>query len=202
MSSGGGGVQLQTSVIGSFPKPDYLQEIQPDWFEKGRTIGDKDEGAYIANHNANLKNMTPEARAQKERIMHRAIEEVIRFQVSCGLTDVVTDGEVRRENYVNALCRNISGIQFEELKLYQLRGGACQSDLPTVVGKVAWKSTTGATSARNGSCYMTDSADEEDFKCLTNESDEVDVAAEWRVAQRIADKVAAEEMGGRKLHVK
>lgn len=182
---------LATSVIGSFPKPEYLKELLPDWFAQGREAADasgKDQGRSIAETTRLLKEITPEGRGEKERALRRATEEVIRFQVSCGLHDVVTDGEVRRENYVTALCRNIEGIQFNNLKQYNLRGHAdCQSALPTVCGKVSWKGSP---------------AFSEDDESLTNVEGQVDVAAEWRVAQRIADKVAGEMLGGKKLWVK
>ena len=52
----------------------------------------------------------------KETIFLKAIKEVIQDQIECGI-DIVTDGEVRRENYIHYHCRHIQGIDFNKLTL-------------------------------------------------------------------------------------
>ena len=70
---------MKTTVIGAFPKPKYLHSS--DWFTKGmvdqiyKTTADEDD---VIN----------------------AIEQTIKTQVDIGI-DIITDGEIRRENYIH-----------------------------------------------------------------------------------------------------
>jgi len=53
----------------------------------------------------------------------RATKEVIQEQVDCGV-NVVTDGEIRRENYIHYFCRFVEGIDFTDKTEIQARNGA------------------------------------------------------------------------------
>lgn len=174
MESGG----VPTTVIGSFPKPDYL--AIPDWFSTGVSS----EGAADATRkfnellkktmspskskkngikfnfkdspNSNNLNESPSdsevtsecsvstAATELEKNIMRATEEVVSFQRDCGI-HVVTDGEVRRENYVHHFCRRLTGIDFENLTQISCRNGAYTCFVPTVVGEVAPKSKSSGT---------------------------------------------------------
>ena len=80
-----------TTVIGAYPKPSFLK--LPDWFNvKGGTDTEHPTKDYT---NA-LKNMGNEA----ESIFIKATKEVIKDQIECGI-NIVTDGEIRRENYIH-----------------------------------------------------------------------------------------------------
>merc|ERR1711881_1792 len=68
----------------------------------------------------------------------QATEEVIKVQCDCGV-EVVTDGEVRRENYIHYLCRYIEGISFDKLTLKSVRNNAYQAEIPTITGPVSWR---------------------------------------------------------------
>ena len=65
-----------------------------------------------------------------ERQLVEATKHVTKIQRECGV-DVVTDGEVRRENYIHYLCRYIDGISFDELTETSCRNGAYIAHLPT-----------------------------------------------------------------------
>lgn len=92
---------LSTTVIGSFRKPSYLQI--PDWFQP----------AYAENfpreYNRFLQSFSS---TDIEELFIRAIREVIEIQSKAGL-DVITDGEVRRENYIHYFCRKLNGFDFK-----------------------------------------------------------------------------------------
>jgi len=123
---------LETTVIGSFPKPEYLS--LPDWFKSGH------EGMHAATK-AYSKILAGQSRMDQERLeadVMRATQEVIDVQTACGV-NVVTDGEVRRENYIHYLCRFIDGIDFDNLAKTTIRNGACSVELPAVRGKVTWR---------------------------------------------------------------
>ena len=120
--------KLPTTVIGSFPKPDYLP-IR-DWFDSARDRGTMNSPDVTLDYS--------EWRASEadEALFCRAAEEVISLQVDSGV-DVPTDGEVRRENYIHYHCRHIAGFDFQNLEHRVLRDGAYETDLPAIRGKVS-----------------------------------------------------------------
>ncbi|XP_077866511.1 LOW QUALITY PROTEIN: 5-methyltetrahydropteroyltriglutamate--homocysteine methyltransferase-like [Saccoglossus kowalevskii] len=117
-------VPLTTTVIGSYPKPDYLGI--PDWFD-GRSSA-VHYNAYLAKH-------TPR---EIEELTARATKDVIVEQVELGI-DVITDGEVRRENYIYYACRRIKGFDFNDLTAIAIRNGAWTTELPTIASKIGNK---------------------------------------------------------------
>merc|ERR1711865_1065934 len=123
---------LATTVIGSFPKPDYLKI--PDWFSTGVSS----EGASDATrqYTEMLTRQTSERAALHEDNVVCATRDVIECQMCCGVA-VVTDGEIRRENYIHYLCRFIEGIDFVNLTNKSCRNGAYHVDLPTIRSKIA-----------------------------------------------------------------
>ena len=75
-------MELPTTTIGSFPKPDFVPVR--DWFQDSYTP------TYDAFHFTTR---------ERETLFALAIREVVEAQVQAGI-DVPTDGEMRRENYV------------------------------------------------------------------------------------------------------
>lgn len=124
---------LPTTVIGSFPKPEYLDV--PDWFKTGTSHGSTDATNAYSDM---LRNRTAETAEKVEGDFLRATQEVIGVQCACGV-DVVTDGEIRRENYIHYFCRFIDGIDFANLTTTSCRNGAYVAGLPTVKGPVTWR---------------------------------------------------------------
>ncbi len=114
---------LQTTVIGAYPKPDYVP-IR-DWFQVGHDAEDYNQ-TVLANWTEG-----PEVQAA----MDRATAQVMADQIECGI-DIPTDGEVRRENYVHYQCRHFDGFDFERLGKRVLRNGAYVADLPAIRGPV------------------------------------------------------------------
>jgi 5-methyltetrahydropteroyltriglutamate--homocysteine methyltransferase len=115
---------LPTTVIGAFPKPDYVPVS--DWFD----LSDFDYAARWSDEMA-------AAGEDAEALFTRAAAEVIADQVDAGV-DVVTDGEVRRENYVHYHCRHLTGFDFEHRAEETMRG-VLSAVLPVIVGPVAAK---------------------------------------------------------------
>ena len=114
---------IRTTCIGAFPKPDYVPI--KDWFEVG--IGsDEYKTAVIDTWSNN---------SEHDALFRRATEEVVKAQISCDIT-IPTDGEQRRENYVHYQCRNISGLDFENLEHRIMRNGAYETDLPAIRGEI------------------------------------------------------------------
>ena len=120
-------MSLITTVIGAYPKPDYVS--LPDWFDP------EFDGPDNANPTGSwlkaLEAMGPDA----EQILQRGIKEVIEDQVSFGI-DIPTDGEVRRENYIHYHCRHIDGFDFNRLTAKVLRNGSYTAKLPTITAPV------------------------------------------------------------------
>ena len=96
-----------TTVIGAYPKPSYL--LVPDWFNA-------EGGTDTANTTADYLDAISKMGNEKETIFLKTAKEVIKDQIECGI-DIVTDGEVRRENYIHYHCRHIQGIDFNKLTL-------------------------------------------------------------------------------------
>ena len=117
---------MLTTVIGAYPKPDYLKIT--DWFNaKG--------GTDTANPTKLYAQEVNQMGEKAEELFLNAADEVIKDQIECGI-DVVTDGEVRRENYIHYHCRHISGVDFNTLTEKVARTGNYKCWLPTIVAKV------------------------------------------------------------------
>eukprot|EP00794_Sanderia_malayensis_P017627 gene17627-19381_t len=125
-------VQILTTVVGSMPKPSYLQV--PGWYVNGKYDDD-----YIEKHNIAAKKFS-ENDVQDE--IFRATREVLELQQQAGI-DVVTDGELRRDSYVHAFCRHLNGIDFENLKSVLCRNGAAETKVPQIVSHVSPKDQPG-----------------------------------------------------------
>lgn len=54
--------------------------------------------------------------------IERAIEEVVEKQIHLGL-DVITDGEMPRENYYLHFCRHLQGVDMDNLEEKTMRSG-------------------------------------------------------------------------------
>ena len=113
---------LVTTVIGSWPKPDWLTSrvheisgwtVDPEW-----------------------KFQAEELKAKQDE----ATEWSIRQQESTGV-DIVSDGEQRRDNYVYYFCRRLTGFDFEDRARIVRRSGAWTWTAPRIAGPVA---STGA----------------------------------------------------------
>ena len=117
---------MLTTVIGAYPKPSFLQ--LPDWFN---AEGGTDTLKPTVNYNNAIKKMGEDA----ESIFLKAAAEVINDQIECGI-DIVTDGEVRRENYIHYHCRHITGVDFNTLTEKVARTGNYKCWLPTITAKV------------------------------------------------------------------
>ena len=116
---------IKTTVVGSFPKPDYLNI--PDWFKPGG-LGGKFNIKDYSNYYKNLP-------SEHEYKLIRSIKEIIEYHDNIGI-DIVTDGEVRREHYINYFLRFLDGIDFENLSEISSRGNAYKHLAPTVRSKV------------------------------------------------------------------
>lgn len=118
---------LPTSVVGSFPKPDYLDI--PDWFQTSHS------GSFTKQYNRYLETSIE---SHKEINIRKATKEIIDIQTEAGL-DVITDGEVRRESYILHFCRALNGLDFLKLSSKICRDGAVTTDVPRVIGEVTVK---------------------------------------------------------------
>ena len=117
---------MLTTVIGAYPKPEYLKIT--DWFN---AQGGTDTANPTKYYTQEVHQMGDKA----EELFAQAAGEVIKDQIDCGI-DIVTDGEVRRENYIHYHCRHITGIDFDTLTEKVARTGNYKCWLPTIVSKV------------------------------------------------------------------
>ena len=117
---------MLTTVIGAYPKPEYLKIT--DWFN---AQGGTDTANPTKYYNQEVNQMGEKA----EELFVQAAKEVIEDQIDCGI-DIVTDGEVRRENYIHYHCRHIEGVDFNTLTEKVARTGNYKCWLPTIVSKV------------------------------------------------------------------
>eukprot|EP00811_Abedinium_folium_P035833 NODE_8594_length_1483_cov_8.415929.p1 GENE.NODE_8594_length_1483_cov_8.415929~~NODE_8594_length_1483_cov_8.415929.p1 ORF type:complete len:369 (+),score=115.43 NODE_8594_length_1483_cov_8.415929:85-1191(+) len=124
---------LRTTVIGAFPKPEYLKV--PDWFQEPFA---KDAGQGTRAYTELHSKQSAEEHAELEALTVRAEREVIELQNALGI-DVISDGELRRENYIHYFCRSIDGIDFENLTYTVYRNETHHGELPTIRSKLSWR---------------------------------------------------------------
>ena len=118
---------MLTTVIGAYPKPDYLKIT--DWFNaKGGT----DTATPTKFYENEIKKMGADA----ESIFDKAAKEVIKDQLDCGI-DIITDGEIKRENYIHYHCRHLNGVDFNTLTEKVARTGNYKCWLPTITNKIS-----------------------------------------------------------------
>ena len=117
---------LETTTIGSYPKPACLPVS--DWFSVPQG---PDTADPTAHYQAELEQLGADA----ETLFHQAAAEVIGDQTEAGV-DVVTDGEVRRENYIHYHCRHLRGIAFDQVEEKVLREGSYKARLPVIHAQV------------------------------------------------------------------
>ena len=117
---------MLTTVIGAYPKPEYLKIT--DWFNAS---GGTDTANPTKFYKEEINKMGEEA----EQIFLKATKQVILDQEECGI-DIITDGEVRRENYIHYHCRNLEGIDFDTLTEKVARTGNYKCWLPTITNKI------------------------------------------------------------------
>ena len=112
---------MKTTTIGSYPKPPYLRI--PDWFlnEDNSPKDWKKAWGLLGN--------------KKDELIKKACQEIIKEQETAGI-DIITDGEVRRENYILYHCRHLKGIDFSKLTKKIVRSGSYESLFPTITSKV------------------------------------------------------------------
>ena len=115
-----------TTVIGAYPKPDYLKIT--DWFN---AEGGTDTANPTKYYTQEINQMGDNA----EQRFSQATKQVIEDQINCGI-DIISDGEVRRENYIHYHCRHIDGVDFQTLTEKAARTGNYKCWLPTIVSKV------------------------------------------------------------------
>ena len=96
---------MLTTVIGAYPKPNYLKIT--DWFSAS---GGTDTEYPTKFYEDEIKKMGDNV----EYLFNKATKEIISDQEECGI-DILTDGEVRRENYIHYHCRYLEGIDFTNL---------------------------------------------------------------------------------------
>jgi len=117
---------ILTTSIGAYPKPAYAPVV--DWFAP-------EFGADTSRATALYKDLLNATGDAAEDLFISATQEVIQDQVKAG-TDIPTDGEVRRENYIHYHCRHLTGIDFDQLTPKKLRNGAYETRLPTITGPI------------------------------------------------------------------
>ncbi len=122
---------ISTTTLGAYPKPPYVPIT--DWFTASYGAG------KVVDYTSAYGDQLEAAGVEAESLFRRATKEVIEDQIDAGI-DVVTDGEVRRENYVHAQCRHLSGFDFEHLGQHRVRG-TIETRLPTVTGPVGFETS-------------------------------------------------------------
>src|SRR5258708_4437379 len=113
---------LPTTVVGSYPPPDWLGD--PGGF-KSQTVP-----------RGGLKGRWRVPEQFLEQAQDDATLIAIRDMERAGI-DIITDGEMRRESYSNRFATALDGVDIDTPAMVKSRAGAGQETLvPRVVGKV------------------------------------------------------------------
>jgi Methionine synthase II (cobalamin-independent) len=118
---------LQTTVVGSMPKPDYLRI--PCWVDANTN---KIKNEYVKHYNEVRAKFTTE---ELEQQIQKATREAIAVQKEAGIS-IGTDGEMRRDNYIYDFCRRLNGFDFVKTAEVICRNGAWRAILPQIIGPV------------------------------------------------------------------
>jgi 5-methyltetrahydropteroyltriglutamate--homocysteine methyltransferase len=110
--------RVLTTTIGAFPKPDYLSVH--DSFQ--RPFSPTFDAFHFDNRNL-------------ETGFALATQAAVTAQIDAGI-DVPTDGEMRREHYIFYHLRHLSGVDFDHLQLREIRAGAWEREVPTIIDRV------------------------------------------------------------------
>ena len=122
---------ILSTCIGAYPKPDYVPII--DWFQQpGGLAGSAGDITRQASEAIEAHN------EESEALFVIATKAAVGDQVTAGI-DIPTDGEQRRENYIHYHCRHLNGFDFDNLTSRDLRDGAYEAELPTIIGKISPK---------------------------------------------------------------
>ncbi len=110
--------KVLTTTIGSFPKPDYVPVR--DWFQAPYSV--TFDAFYFDSRNL-------------ETQFALATQAVVTAQIDAGV-DIPTDGEMRREHYIFYHLRHLNGVDFEHLQLREIRTGAWEREVPTIIDRI------------------------------------------------------------------
>lgn len=115
--------KLRTTLIGAYPKPGYV--TLPNWFNQNLSNPYPSSAfdSYIQKH------------LEQQPVLDKATHEVVQEQNELGI-DILTDGELRRENYIYYHCRHLHGIDFNTLTLKTMREGAWVAHVPTITEQI------------------------------------------------------------------
>ena len=103
---------LETTTVGSLPKPEYLAEPQklwPAWRAEGKAL---------------------------QQAKERAVVDWLKHQEAAGL-DIVSNGEQFRIHFVHGFLEHIDGIDWEKKTLMGIRDNRYSVEVPTVTGPIS-----------------------------------------------------------------
>ena len=103
---------LETTTVGSLPKPDYLAETEKLW-PAWRLEGD-----------------------ELQRAKERSVIEWLKHQEAAGI-DIVTNGEQHRIHFVHGFLEGIAGIDWDRKTPMGIRDNRYTVEVPTVTGPLA-----------------------------------------------------------------
>ncbi|HUA21553.1 MAG TPA: hypothetical protein VMB25_22570 [Bryobacteraceae bacterium] len=125
-------ILLPTSLVGSFPQPDWLV--------------DRDKLSHSLPARVRMMDLWRVAPEHLEQAQDDATILAIRAQERAGL-DIITDGEIRRESYSNRFATALEGIDLVNPAQVAARSGKLNL-VPRVVGKIRRKCPVEARDVR------------------------------------------------------
>jgi 5-methyltetrahydropteroyltriglutamate--homocysteine methyltransferase len=118
-------MKIQTTTIGSYPKPDFVPT--PDYFRQ--------ESLNQAGFTEAYDEFIESPPEDLEDLYVRGAAQVINDQVDAGI-DIPTDGEIRRDSYIHYHCRHLHGIDFSDLTNKVMRDGSWEIPVPTITAPI------------------------------------------------------------------
>lgn len=136
--------KLKTTVIGSFRKPTYLSVP---------SFVDQESNAFNKEHLDKFNQVASclPATDLAEQV-ERAVKETIALQLELGI-DVLTDGEMRRDDYMFDYMRRHEGFDFVNTEECSLRNGAYTAKLPCIRSPVVHRTNAIADEWRASQNY-------------------------------------------------
>jgi 5-methyltetrahydropteroyltriglutamate--homocysteine methyltransferase len=150
---------LPTTVVGSYP--------QPDWLVDRKALM---SGPVPRVRRTEIWRITPE---YLEAAQDDATIVAIRDQERAGI-DIITDGEIRRESYSNRFATALAGIDNENPAMLQAGRAGRPTAVPRVTGQIKW---TGPVEVR----------DVEFLRANTDRKIKITLPGPFTMAQQVAD---------------
>lgn len=112
-------MSIKTTTIGSFPCDPHNHITIPNWFKLNLSHSTTQYNTFWNNKSVYNEDIT------------KCVNDIVSVHKKYNV-DIMTDGEIYRENYVHYFCRHLHGIDFKNTVTKTMRNGAASEQVPVI----------------------------------------------------------------------